>query len=259
MTLPETAVADYTPAVNLLWSQREGEVLRYVATPNVRAVVQRLDGDYAQGQRVFLLIGSYGCGKSSFLRALQREAGNTASKLLDKGRLFAHQHCHFLGVVGDYAPAWLLIAERLGMHNAEGDAVIAAVAALAEELAATGTLLCVVFDELGKVLEHAAGATPEAELYFLQKLAEAAAAPRSNFLLIGTLHQHFGAYSSRLSRGQRDEWEKVRGRFDEVPFHEPVEQLLTLTAAKLKPNRTLTEEEEVVLKNSLYIYIYMRI
>lgn len=55
-----------------------------------------------------------------------------------------------------------------------------------------------------------------------------------NILLITTLHQNFGAYSKKLSEQQRNEWEKVKGRFKEVVFSEPIEQLLHLAATQIE-------------------------
>src|SRR5690606_35879897 len=68
------------------------------------------------------------------------------------------------------------------------------------------------------------------ELYFIQRLAEFVNDPARNFMLITVLHQNFSTYATGLSREQREEWEKVKGRFKELTFNEPVEQLLELAA-----------------------------
>ena len=86
------------------------------------------------------------------------------------------------------------------------------------------------FIEFGKVLEHAAKTNPEKEIYFFQKFTEFVNSPSRNILLLTTLHQNFSAYAGKLNLAQRNEWNKVKGRFQEVVFAEPVEQLLFLAA-----------------------------
>ena len=69
---------------------------------------------------------------------------------------------------------------------------------------------------------------PDEELYFIQQLAEFANDKETNVLFLSTLHQNFDAYASGLSKAQRAEWEKVKGRLKELTFNEPIEQLLHL-------------------------------
>ena len=92
----------------------------------------------------------------------------------------------------------------------------------------------IVVDEFGKVLEHAAKNNPEQELYFMQKLAEFVNVPSRQILLLTTLHQNFSSYARGLSEAQRNEWTKVKGRFKEIPFVEPIEQLLFLASQQLQ-------------------------
>lgn len=55
----------------------------------------------------------------------------------------------------------------------------------------------ILFDEMGKVLEHAASNSQESDIYLLQELAEFAARSNSHpFVFIGILHQAFEAYAA---------------------------------------------------------------
>ena len=92
-------------------------------------------------------------------------------------------------------------------------------------------MLFIAIDEFGKILEHAAKYNPDEELYFFQKFTEFVNAPSRNIILISTLHQNFSAYARKLSQAQKNEWNKVKGRFQEVVFAEPVEHLLFLAGA----------------------------
>lgn len=90
-----------------------------------------------------------------------------------------------------------------------------------------------VVDEFGKFLEYAAKESPEEELYFIQQLAEFANSPDLPILFISTLHQPFEEYALELTKPQKKEWDKVKGRLVEVSFNEPVEQLLFLASERI--------------------------
>ena len=107
-----------------------------------------------------------------------------------------------------------------------------------------GTGLLLVVDELGKFLEYAAQNPAHGDLFVLQSLAEyAARSGQTPLLMLTILHQAFEQYAQRLATSQREEWAKVQGRFEDVSFVEPTEQIIRLigsaierTAAVEKPN-----------------------
>ena len=107
-----------------------------------------------------------------------------------------------------------------------------------------GTGLLLVVDELGKFLEYAAQNPAHGDLFVLQSLAEfAARSEQTPLLMLTILHQAFEQYAQRLATSQREEWAKVQGRFEDVSFVEPTEQIIRLigsaierTAAVEKPN-----------------------
>ena len=74
---------------------------------------------------------------------------------------------------------------------------------------------------------------PEKELYFIQQIAEYVNDPDKYILFLVTLHQNFGAYARGLSKDQKQEWDKVKGRLSDVAFDEPIEQLLYLSAQRI--------------------------
>jgi hypothetical protein len=87
-----------------------------------------------------------------------------------------------------------------------------------------------VVDELGKLLEYAAAHPANSDLYTLQALAEFAARTPQPFLILSILHQDFSLYADRLTGRERAEWDKIRGRFEDIAFEEPVDELLRLIA-----------------------------
>lgn len=83
-------------------------------------------------------------------------------------------------------------------------------------------------------MEYAAKNNPEKELYLWQQFTEFINDADRNAILLTTLHQNFNSYARGLSESQRNEWTKVKGRFKEIVFNEPVEQLLYLAAKRIE-------------------------
>ena len=98
-----------------------------------------------------------------------------------------------------------------------------------------GTGLLLVIDELGKFLEYATQYPAQGDMFVLQTLAEFAdRSGEAPLLLLTVLHQAFEMYAQHAAKSQREEWAKVQGRFEDVPFTEPVEQVLRLVGAAIE-------------------------
>jgi len=96
---------------------------------------------------------------------------------------------------------------------------------------ATGIVLIV--DELGKALEDAA--RNSGDIFVLQELAELAASYQiPGLLLITLLHQSFEQYAAGLRASARNEWAKVQGRFADIAFQDPPEQVLHVLAKAIQ-------------------------
>jgi len=94
--------------------------------------------------------------------------------------------------------------------------------------------LLVVVDEAGKTLEYAAQNPAGTDVLLLQELAELAArSGETPFVFVTVFHQSFAGYGARLGPTQRNEWEKVQGRFEDVAFVEGWEQTLRLLGEAL--------------------------
>jgi hypothetical protein len=107
-----------------------------------------------------------------------------------------------------------------------------------------GSGLLLIIDELGKFLEFAAQNPSQEDMFILQSLAELADRSQQTPLFLMTiLHQAFEAYALRTEQSQREEWTKVQGRFEDVVFTEPTEQVLRLVGAALeKPYEIISKE-----------------
>lgn len=138
--------------------------------------------------------------------------------------------------------------------------VLDAVSATAEAASGSGGAsgLFVIIDELGKLLEFAAAHPNRSDLYILQHLAELAARSDVPILILTILHKDFSGYADRLSSHEKAEWEKVRGRFEDIVFEESADEVLRLIALArssaatgaglfmaMLPDRELREFEEL--------------
>jgi hypothetical protein len=106
-----------------------------------------------------------------------------------------------------------------------------AVSCLTSDARAFGALI--IIDELGKLLEYAAANPNRSDVYLLQRLAEYVARAETPTLLIGVLHQDFSGYAHELSETERQEWGKVRGRFEDIVFEQSADDMLRLIAGAM--------------------------
>ena len=210
----------FSPSVNII--RDEASEVEYIVTHNARRVAGEIANLYKKGFHNFSIIGSYGSGKSSFLWAFEKDLkGEKKFFNLDLTKEF-----DFIKFVGEYASLHEKLAERFNTSLE--------IFEIFESIKSDKRRRILLIDEFGKFIEYAVRNEPEREIYFLQQLAEFIADPENNCLLITTLHQSFDAYSgSFLDASERNEWRKVKGRFKDLTFNEPVEQLLYLAAQKI--------------------------
>lgn len=233
----------YTPSINILRDLNED--IAYFPTPNARRVAEQIEASFTTGIRVFNIIGSYGTGKSAFLWAL-------AQTLRGKKHFFdvkslIRKKVEVLPLVGDFKSAFDFLSEKFldGEEDVSSDDIFAEIYHHYHQLGKKDALLVLLIDEFGKFLEYAAKHNPEKELYFLQQFAEFVNDPSYNIILVTTLHQNFDGYAHSLTTNQRREWAKVKGRFQEITFNEPVEQLLLLAGQRLNLETLPTNQKAI--------------
>lgn len=246
----------YIPSVNI--EQTVFDEQNYIITQNARCVVGSIINSFNSGIHSFNVIGSYGTGKSSFILAFEHSL-NTPHYPLTKniGQFNGFKDFEFLKIVGDYASVSSVLSAHLPQKY-QSKNIFDSLLAFYNDVLANGKFLIIVIDEFGKILEYAANNNPEKELYTLQKFAEFVNDLAKNMILLTTLHQNFSSYAKGLSESQRNEWIKVKGRFGEIVFNEPVEQLLHLAATRLenKSSKRLNkyfEELFAIAKESKFI------
>lgn len=125
--------------------------------------------------------------------------------------------------------------------------ILEAVKKLQDAIAKTGgNGLLIIIDELGKFLEYEARHYGANDVYLLQALAEHACAGHdANLTLIALLHQSFEQYAKGLGEQLKNEWAKVQGRFENIPFLESTEQVLRIVSAAFTQNITDAEKRKI--------------
>ena len=241
----------------------------YIVTPEVTEHLQRLSSGLRRNSRAWRITGDFGCGKSSFavvlanllsrpstalpkpIRPLRDDLGLTrnAPKLLpvlvtgsrealSTAILRSTQEAISQNVDGrSKFPARQRIAEILSDGNFSDRDAIAALEQCSTELAERDIFggIILVIDELGKFLEFASLHPERHDVYFLQQLGEAASrSGDAPLITIGLLHQGFAAYADKLSETAQREWEKVAGRYEDLVFAQPLNQVATLLSSALR-------------------------
>ncbi|MEQ2005166.1 MAG: hypothetical protein ABMA26_00090 [Limisphaerales bacterium] len=243
----------------------------YVRTEFIQGCCDRI-GDGLRpksGRRAWRVTGDYGSGKSSFALLLANSLGGRdhdlppqLRRVIDWRKLGVEQPA-FLPVLvtcsrqplgtsilqalhtsisavykrgAKSIPAehiqQLLNAKPEASDEQIVDTILAANCQIIADSKGHGLLLIV--DELGKFLEFAALNPHRQDVFLLQRLAEAASRSGNEpWFLVGLLHQGFNAYADHLNQSAQREWEKVAGRFDEIVFDQPVEQIGHLIASAL--------------------------
>lgn len=210
--------------------------ISYIPTANTLGVFNRIVFGYQTGQHSFNIIGSYGTGKSSFLWALEKNLTDGTPYFAPLNGQFNHlKKFAFFKIIGSYTSLRQVFCERLALDEKATDAdLFGKLDQFYQQVSDRNEVLILIVDEFGKFLEYASQHNPYKELYFIQQLAEWMNDVERNALLLTVLHQNFSAYSNGLSKDQRKEWEKVKGRLVDISFDEPIEQLLLLAAKRIE-------------------------
>jgi hypothetical protein len=219
----------YTPSINIQRDQNQS--LDYIPTRNGEKAFQKITSAFAHGTKSFNIIGAYGSGKSAFILALEKVLNKKANYFLNPfdGEINSFYSTFIVGNYSSFKQEFCDAFDLKGNRN-----VFLGLKELIKKNSKNKVGQLIVVDEFGKFLEYAAKESPEDELYFIQQLAEFANSPDLPIIFITTLHQSFEEYALSLTKVQKKEWDKVKGRLVEISFNEPVEQLLLLASERIK-------------------------
>ena len=224
-------------------------------------------------QSAFTLTGPYGTGKSSlglFLQALiskdikikkiaekisNYNSKHTFSKVFLKNKWFV------LNLVGSKKDPLESIAEQIdetvknkwiskGIPSALKTktkptvaGVIKSLTNITKELHKKKHGLTFMIDEMGKFLDYASSVGSDLNLF--QEIAENFSNLRlnkeGNSLFIGILHQPFEEYARSLGRTIQEDWQKIQGRFEDIPFSINAEETVHLIAQAISTKKRSRE------------------
>ncbi|NNU46285.1 ATP-binding protein [Rhizobium sp. WYCCWR 11279] len=182
-------------------------------------------GPYGGGKSsAALLLANIVAGRSDSRKIARKIAGETLTGQLDKAFPSEHGNWSIVAVTGARvalrqavadacASAFDWPAEEHEQAATSNESLLAAMLTAATK-GRSGAL--VILDELGKLLEHEA--LDGGDVHFLQDLAERSSRSNGRLVVIGILHQAFDQYAAKAGRGARDEWAKVQGRYQDIPF-----------------------------------------
>lgn len=214
----------------------ESKQLDYVVTPNTKEIFDRIFINNYGANKSFNLIGNYGTGKSTFLWALEKN--------LNKEKIFfsnlnpkedSVDDYEFIKIIGENDSLLNVLGKELKLKgNFDNSEIIRSLEIRRLKALKNKKGIVLVIDEFGKFLEYASKNKSTDELYLIQSISEWANDDSNESYFIITLHQNFSSYGNNLSNQDKLEWEKVKGRFVDLVFNEPVEQLIYFASKKLK-------------------------
>jgi hypothetical protein len=235
--------------LNADWGDRRS-LGEFIPTTTIVALAEQICSEALapDGARTWSLTGPYGAGKSAFALFLADILANRRSRHPESARIRES-----LGLGSrEFLPV-LVTAERGGLgdvlRTALGESrrkllgptrgrpttsLVSSTSQLAAEAKRRRKAgLLVIVDELGKFLEFAALRPNEGDVYLLQQLAEAASRSAIPVVFLTILHSGFADYLPAGEEVRRNEWQKVQGRFHDVPYQLPADQVLELIGAAL--------------------------
>jgi hypothetical protein len=227
----------------------------YVVTGFIREVMGRVSAGLRRSstERAWRITGDYGSGKSAFALAFARLAAGEKAALPEALRKILPTDVKLLPVLVSGAPepiehgirkalgdcrrrwgngAFHALRDSKHGHDALLASIDEHVAFVRKKGIADGLVL--IMDELGQNLHYAALHPSGGDISLLQRLGEKADRSQDRpLMVIAMLHQGIGTYSADLDVAARREWDKVAGRFKEVVFAHPIEQVVSLVAEML--------------------------
>ncbi len=269
----------YTRSIHLE-KDAQSLLISYIPTSRALQTLEKIATTFNEFDmpRAWSLIGPYGSGKSAFALFLSQLLGekNQAVTVLAKthkplAAKFEHSKLVYCTVLLTGSPeslskrliAALYLATQTYFDKSspivnqfklatETNLTVSEIVVLVTQLqkavaAKSGAGILCVIDELGKFLEYDARQSNSDDIFLLQALAELARkGHKANLLLVVLMHQTIEQYAKNLGETAKNEWLKVSGRFESVPFLESAEQTMRVIAAAFK--NELTDEEKRVVK-----------
>ncbi len=210
----------------------ENKTLNYIVTKNTVEIFTSIFSNKNKAVKSYTIIGNYGTGKSTFLWASEKNLKEKIPYFVSE--IDNKKGYEFLKIIGENTSISKAFANVLKCENTEHSSILDNLNSKYKILESKGKDLVIIVDEFGKFLEYINKTGNSDDLYLIQQISEWANDEHKNVNFIITLHQDFSEYSNNLSNLEKREWEKVKGRFKELLFNEPIEQLIFFASKTLE-------------------------
>ena len=200
----------------------------YVVTPNTKEIFDRIFVNNHGANKSFNLIGNYGTGKSTFLWAIEKNLNREKIyfNTLDTESKDVVEY-EFIKIIGENNSLLNVLSKELKIKGEPNNSkIINALEKKRVKALKNKKGLVLIADEFGKFLEYASRNKSADSLFLIQQISEWSNNELNATYFIITLHQNFASYGKNLSNQGKLEWDKIKGRFVDLVFNEPVEQLL---------------------------------
>ena len=254
----------------------ESFIKNYIFHETSRTALNRIANSFKKSNQCsFTLTGPYGSGKSSLLLFLSSLLSRDSSiNKLAKSKIgviskqvyadiFLNNSWFVLKIIGAKENSLELIASSIDENiknnwisknipsvlktktKPKTDQIIKKLETIALELDNKGYGLLMIIDELGRVLEYASNTG--GDLHLFQEIAENFSKnkieKKINNIFISILHQPFEEYASALGRNTQEEWQKIQGRFEDIPFSIGSEESVNLIARAINRKKKLSNDD----------------
>lgn len=227
----------------------------YVCLETAKKLVMTMSQQLVHtNQRAFTWTGPFGSGKSTLALALSQlvRPGGVEENIAQLAQVDSFKEAFpkstrgwaVLPIVGTrvspkqaFAGA---IGELVGTKLSTKDDLFQAL----DKVAISHDGLLILVDEMGKLLE---GAEQSGEdIYFFQELAEFIPRSKGKIVFVGILHQAFRQYAKHqnFSEKVQNEWEKIQGRFSDIPLITTANETLELIGKAITSKHDLQTTTE---------------
>ncbi|EII2378424.1 hypothetical protein LG166_002687 [Vibrio cholerae] len=197
-------------------------------------------------QRAFTWTGPFGSGKSSLALALANLLGNEkySENIAELALVDGFQDAFpkskkgwlVVPVIGSRSSSVSVISKAVEAHTSQPISSQVELFSTLKSLSLSNDGVLLIVDEMGKLLE---GTEQQGDdIYFFQELAEfvSRSKGKGRIVLVGILHQSFRQYAKHqnFSEKVQHEWEKVQGRFSDIPLVTSSDETIELIGKAVK-------------------------
>lgn len=229
----------YARSINLERDiENEKAIEGYILTETGKDALARIERATKENKvSAFTITGVYGSGKSAFallvtsLFSKNKTVQNAAKRAIRRTKVFPSFTIAF--TTARWEPIEVTISRAIANLPLASKDVAENLQQVAEK-----SPIFLIIDELGLAVEQARGT--RSSLNLLQRIAEMPV--KNPVIILGLLHQSFGSYTEGT---EKQEWHKIQGRFEDIPFAHRAQDVLQVIAGAMGRKKIKGRGEEI--------------